>query len=215
VDGEKKRTMLVILGAGLFAEEIADIIAELDAFDLAGFIEGVSPERCRQTLCGLPIIWIDDIAPWIDDCLGICAVGSPKRKDFIQQAEKQGLRFTSVFHPSATIAKTATLGEGSIAGAGAVVAARARIGSHVILNRGCLIGHHGVIGDYVTVSPGANIAGKVHIGDQSYIGMGATVLDGISIGKGAVVGAGAVVTRDVPDRVQVIGVPARVVKSIY
>jgi serine acetyltransferase len=193
VDGEKKRTMLVILGAGLFAEEIADIIAELDVFDLAGFIEGVSPERCRQTLCGLPIIWIDDIAPWIDDCL----------------------RFTSVFHPSATIAKTATLGEGSIAGAGAVVAARARIGSHVILNRGCLIGHHGVIGDYVTVSPGANIAGKVHIGDQSYIGMGATVLDGISIGKGAVVGAGAVVTRDVPDRVQVIGVPARVVKSIY
>jgi acetyltransferase EpsM len=81
------------------------------------------------------------------------------------------------------------------------------------VNRGVLIGHHTRIGDYVTLSPGANVAGCVEVGDGAYVGMGATVLDRISIGSHSIVGAGAVVTRDVPEKVQVQGVPARVVKE--
>jgi acetyltransferase-like isoleucine patch superfamily enzyme len=43
--------------------------------------------------------------------------------------------------------------------------------------------------------------------------MGAIVLEDRAIGAGSLVGAGSVVTRDVPDRTQVQGVPARVVRS--
>jgi acetyltransferase-like isoleucine patch superfamily enzyme len=43
--------------------------------------------------------------------------------------------------------------------------------------------------------------------------MAAVVLDGLTVGAGAIVGAGAVVTRDVPARAQVLGVPARVVRE--
>jgi acetyltransferase-like isoleucine patch superfamily enzyme len=43
--------------------------------------------------------------------------------------------------------------------------------------------------------------------------MGALVLDHISIGSHSIVGAGAVVTKDVPDNVQVVGVPAKIVKQ--
>lgn len=69
------------------------------------------------------------------------------------------------------------------------------------------------IGDYVTLSPGANVAAKCRVGASTYIGMGALVLDNLTIGSHAVVGAGAVVTKDVPDRVQVMGVPALIVKE--
>lgn len=41
------------------------------------------------------------------------------------------------------------------------------------------------------------------------IGSGAVILGGVRIGAGALVGAGAVVTRDVPPRATVAGVPAR------
>ncbi len=45
------------------------------------------------------------------------------------------------------------------------------------------------------------------------IGMGAIVIDHINIGANSVVGAGAVVTKDVPANVQVVGMPARIVKE--
>jgi acetyltransferase-like isoleucine patch superfamily enzyme len=43
--------------------------------------------------------------------------------------------------------------------------------------------------------------------------MGAVVIDHITIGSHSVIGAGAVVTKDVPDHVLVVGVPARIVKE--
>ena len=154
----------------------------MDGYELVGFVEGISRDRCRQKLLGLPVIWIDDIASLDTSCRAVCAVGSTKRKHFIQQAIGAGLKFTTLVHPAAVVSPTAHLGEGTIVGPGSVIAASTRIGSHVIINRGCLIGHHVEIGDYVTISPGANIGGKTRIGDLCFIGMGAVILDGISVG---------------------------------
>jgi acetyltransferase-like isoleucine patch superfamily enzyme len=46
------------------------------------------------------------------------------------------------------------------------------------------------------------------------VGAGAILRPGIVVGEDAFVGAGAVVTRDVPERTIVIGVPARVVREV-
>lgn len=52
----------------------------------------------------------------------------------------------------------------------------------------------------------------VRIGNDCWIGYGAIILSGVTIGDGAVVAAGAVVTRDVPARAIVAGVPAKLVR---
>ena len=49
----------------------------------------------------------------------------------------------------------------------------------------------------------------VLIGDYCFIGPRAIILPGVSIGKGAVVAAGAVVTKDVPEKTIVGGIPAK------
>lgn len=56
--------------------------------------------------------------------------------------------------------------------------------------------------------------GPITIGDGAWLAANVTVLPGVSIGAGAVVGAGSVVSRDVPPHTLVVGVPARVVRSL-
>lgn len=50
------------------------------------------------------------------------------------------------------------------------------------------------------------------IGNDVWIGAHVVILPGVAIGNGCVVGAGSVVTKDVPDRAVVAGVPARVIR---
>ena len=205
---------LAILGAGVFAEEVADLASAGHDYEPVAFIEGIDADKCRRPLLGLPVVWIGDAGQLASSCQAVCAVGTPKRDTFIQQAVEHGLAFATVVHPSASIFPTASIGVGTIVSAAVVIAAHARIAQHVIVNRGCLIGHHAAIGDFATICPGANIAGRAQIGDRCFVGMGAIVLDGVAVGSGAVVGAGAVVTRDVPEGVQVVGLPARIVKEL-
>jgi acetyltransferase-like isoleucine patch superfamily enzyme len=53
----------------------------------------------------------------------------------------------------------------------------------------------------------------IRIGRGCYIGSGAILIGPLEIGDHAVIGAGSVVTRNVPARAFVAGVPARVIRS--
>lgn len=65
----------------------------------------------------------------------------------------------------------------------------------------------------ITNKPDHKMTLPVKIGNHVWIGMNTTILKGVTIGDGAIVAAGAVVTKDVPARCLVSGVPARVIKE--
>lgn len=50
------------------------------------------------------------------------------------------------------------------------------------------------------------------LGDRVFIGAGAKIIGGVTIGSDVRIGANAVVVKDVPDRVTVGGVPARILR---
>jgi sugar O-acyltransferase (sialic acid O-acetyltransferase NeuD family) len=210
---KRTREKIVILGTSLFAPEVLDLIEDMGGYEVTAFVENWDKKKTNQPLRGRPVVWIDDATPLASSHKAVCSIGTTHRTRFIQQAAALGFQFITVIHPSARLPRTSSVGEGSILSAGVIVGSDTKIGNHVIINRGSLIGHNTVIGDYVTISPGANIAGVVTIGEATYVSMGAIILDRITIGSHAVIGAGAVVTRDVPDHVQVMGIPAKITKN--
>jgi sugar O-acyltransferase (sialic acid O-acetyltransferase NeuD family) len=204
---------LLILGTRTFAVEIADLASDIDDFQVVGFVENMEPDRCRETLENLPIIWSDELPKLIHTHKAVCGLATTFRSRFTDQVAAYGMEFATLIHPTARISATSSLGVGTIISVGVIIASHTHLGCHVIVNRGALVGHHTRIGNYVTIQPGANIAGACQIGDATYIGMGAIVTDHITIGTHSIIGAGAVVINDVPDNVLVVGVPARVAKE--
>jgi len=55
---------------------------------------------------------------------------------------------------------------------------------------------------------------RVTVKRGAYIGTGAIILPGVTVGEMSVVGAGAVVTKDVPSKTVVGGVPAKKIKNL-
>ena len=208
-----KSKPLLLLGTRLLAAELADLVSEIPGFRLMGFVENMERKRCAEKLEGLPVHWVDDVADLAETHWAACALATTHRSRFTDQAVNLGFRFATLVHPWARISSGSQVGEGTIVSPGVVIASHTVLGRHVFVNRGALIGHHTEIGDYVTIQPGANIAGACRIGQATYIGMGALVLDHVKIGSRCIIGAGAVVNKDVPDKVQVVGVPARIVKE--
>lgn len=203
---------VLVLGTNSFASEVADFVAEIPGVTVAGFVENMERSRCDLPLDGKPVFWIDDLAEKIRSHCFVCGLGTTKRSRFVEQAAAMGCEFATLVHPTARVPASSSLGRGTIVNAGVIIAAHAQIGAHVCLNRGAIIGHHTRIEDFVTLGPGVNLAGKCHVGRAVYVGIGATIIDHLNIGSQAVVGAGAVVTEDVPERVLVVGVPAKIVK---
>lgn len=94
--------------------------------------------------------------------------------------------------------------------------------SHIICTNSIEIGNDVAIADGVQIRDsddhdilydGYKKIAPIKICDHVWIGQRATVLKGVTIGEGAIVAAGAVVTKDVPARSIVAGVPARVIKE--
>lgn len=154
---------------------------------------------------------------WFDEGdrkgVGFCVtIGNPHGRARLELHDFMagfGLVSVSAIHPTAFIDKSAVLGEGVQILAGAIVMAEARLGRQVIINTRASVDHECTLGDGVELAPAATLCGLVTCETNAWICAGATVLPRMKVGADAIVGAGAVVTRDVPSRTVVMGVPAR------
>lgn len=126
-------------------------------------------------------------------------------------------------------------------GAYAFCCSKISIGKRVVIRPASILhaddrkGEHGIIiEDNVLLGPGVHIytnthrfdlskpfidqgyypSGQVVLKNGCWIGANAIILQGVTIGKNSVVGAGSVVTKNVPAKMVVAGIPAKIIKPV-
>jgi acetyltransferase EpsM len=211
----------VLLAGGGHAAEVYAYWLELESRGLAPRLLGVvdevkpaGPWEGTQVLGDFAVL-AHLVAGRVVPLRYLTAVGNNRlRRVLVAKAEAAGLTaaFTLV-HPTATVGRRVSLGEGTLLAPGSLATTRTRIGRHCILNVKASVSHDCDVGDFVNLNPGCTVCGGVRVGDGAFIGAGATVINGVSVGKWTVVGAGAVVVCNLPDFVTAVGVPARVIKQ--
>ncbi|MDB9494103.1 gamma carbonic anhydrase family protein [Spirulina major CS-329] len=122
--------------------------------------------------------------------------------------------------PTATVLGHVTLGAGASVWYGAVLRGdveRIEVGAHSNVQDGAVLhgdpGQPTILGDYVTVGHRAVIH-SARIERGCLIGIGAIVLNGVTVGAGSMIGAGCVVTKDVPPRSLMVGIPAKRLREV-
>ena len=126
------------------------------------------------------------------------------------------------------IRERTVIGPETVIGRGSAVDNDVRIGARVRVQTNCYLTGYMEIEDDVFVGPGVTTTNDHAMGRDDpdrpleppkllrgcRIGGGAVLCPGVEIGEEAFVAAGAVVTRDVPGRVVVMGVPATAVRDV-
>jgi UDP-2-acetamido-3-amino-2,3-dideoxy-glucuronate N-acetyltransferase len=121
-----------------------------------------------------------------------------------------------------------SIGAGSVIGRGSVVDNDVRVGAGVRVQTNVYLTAFSVIEDDVFIGPGVCTTNDDTMGRHGpekpsvgatlrracRIGGGAVLTPGVEVGEEAFVAAGALVTRDVPARAVLMGVPGRVVREV-
>ena len=188
----KEKEKLVLIGGGGHCKSVLDVVTRSDDFS--------------------EIVITDHSLP-VGTMIGSIQ-STDKRRDMFSRAKKTGFRFPVVIDPGAAVARTALIAPGVFIGKNAVVNADAVIEKMAIINTGAVIEHDCKVGEFTHIAVGAVVCGGVDIGKDVFVGANATVIQGVRIGMKSVIGAGSVVLDDVPQNLEVVGVPAKVIKRI-
>ncbi len=205
---------VVVVGAGGFGREVLEVLKDMNSakrqWDILGFVDD-DPAIHGTRINKMPVLggtdWLNANHRGEIGC--VVAMGDPEVKRMIvEKLRPSGVVFVNAVHPTVVMSEFVEMGVGNIITAGCILTVNIKLGNHIIINLNCTIGHDTVIEDYCSMMPTVKINGNNHLHEGVYVGTGASFVHEVSVGAWTTIGAGAVVTKDIPDHVTAVGVPA-------
>jgi sugar O-acyltransferase (sialic acid O-acetyltransferase NeuD family) len=204
---------ILIVGAGGFGREVLQWARDSwpSASDrITGFLSADAHvlDGCD---CGIRIVGSPDShRPMVGD-VHLLAIGVPyARRRVAESLIARGAEFLTLVHPTAIVASSAQIGEGSIICPYSIVSDSARLGRFVAMNYHTSLGHDASAGDFAVLSPYATLGGHAHIEQDVFLGLHASVGPGKTVGARSKVSANSCVLANVPEDSLVFGVPGRI-----
>ena len=198
-------------GHGLEVEELARVInLKENRWEKIIFVDDAKDKIDNEKIFSFEDI-ISKYSP--KDIEFMTGIGEPViREKLYNKVKEKDYSFAILVHPSASVAESAVLEEGTMVAHNAFVSIKAHLFTNTLVQPMACVHHECSVGKNSVVSTSAVMGGNSNLGYNSFIGLGASVKQGISVGNGSVVGMGAVVIKNVSDRVMVVGNPARAIK---
>lgn len=208
---------IFVYGANGHGKVVADILLAGKDPGFVGFVDDRAELQGTKVL-GLPVfgdgLWLQREAEKTPIAVALGVGDNFARQRIAKKCSDWGAELLTLVHPLASVSSSARLGAGTVVMAHAAINPEAKTGDGVIVNTAAVVEHDVDLGDFSHVAPNAAMGGASRLGRLSQLGIGAVVIQCVCIGGNTIVGAGAVVTRDIPDGVVAMGVPARVHRDL-
>jgi len=207
-------TRIIIVGAGGFGREVLQWARDawpVHAHLIAGFLSANAdclknyPSHSGLKIFADP----QDFKAAPGDAL-LLAIGIPQsRRHVAEKLADHGATFLTLIHPTAIVAPTATIGDGSILCPYSIVSDSACLGRFVLLNYHASLGHDARAGDYSVLSPYATLGAGARISEDVFMGMHSSIGPGKKVGARSKVSANSAALNHAPADSIVYGVPGR------
>jgi sugar O-acyltransferase (sialic acid O-acetyltransferase NeuD family) len=210
---------LVLVGCGGFALEVLSYLKDISAtvndinrVKVVGVVDSGAPRiRDAERILGHSIAhWktIQEVS--VSGVKFVIAIGDSALRELNRlEITSVGGSFFTVIHPTAYVASTAKIGEGTIVCPFAFIGPFAKIGLNTAINTYASVGHDAETGPSATLSPYAALNGEARCGRAAFIGSQAVISFGKNLGENSKLSAGSILTTDTQDNALAAGNPAK------
>lgn len=204
---------VVIIGCGGFGREVLETIKHLKDFTVSGFLDDTKKKGSKCN--GVPVLgkidWLKKRDRYLVPLGVVISIANPyKREEIVSKLKSvKNIWFPTIIHPSVTIPKSTSIGDGVIIQDHCFISCNVSINDFTHINCLSVIGHDDIIGKFVTLSPGSKVMGNVVLGDRVFFGVNASTNRGIKIDDDSILGGGSFALSSIPKESCHYGIPAK------
>jgi acetyltransferase-like isoleucine patch superfamily enzyme len=201
--GDATGRRLLLIGAGLGATQVLDILAETPDQNAVGIVDDNATTWGRE-IRGVPVVGGSDLVPSLFGSGGFDAVvvaistSVDARARLRALCDAAGVPLANAIDPRVKLATGVTIGSGNVICAYCHFGTETRIGDNNFISAYNSYDHHNVLGNDISTGPGCMTSGEVTLEDRVRLGAGVFVEPKVVLGEGVMVASGAVIVRSVP-----------------